>query len=145
MPSSGQALDVMATSLIAQCDTLFVGSADSQANFDASHRGGLPGFVDQVSDTQLRIPDYHGNSMFNTLGNFHVNAKAGLLFIDLKRNIQLHLTGKVSIEFDNPSHIEKSGGTGRWWTFDIKAWRTSPLAHSASWRFVDNSPFNPKD
>jgi hypothetical protein len=35
---------------------------------DMSHRGGPPGFVDVVSDTELHFPDYVGNDMFNTLG-----------------------------------------------------------------------------
>ena len=42
-------------------------------------RGGNPGFVQILDDRSLRIPDYSGNSMFNTLGNLIVNRGQMLL------------------------------------------------------------------
>ena len=65
---------------ITSADTLFVASEDPANGVDASHRGGHPGFVQVLSSTRLRIPDYVGNGMFNTFGNFATNPKAGLIF-----------------------------------------------------------------
>jgi predicted pyridoxine 5'-phosphate oxidase superfamily flavin-nucleotide-binding protein len=141
---SGIGLNTMARDIIAKSDTLFVGSADTDEHFDASHRGGEVGFVTVVDDKTLRMADYPGNSMFNTLGNFHVNPKAGLLFVDFDNNTQLHLTGEATMEYDCEADIDKTAGSGRWLNFVIKSWRTSPLAHDLDWRFVDYSPFNPK-
>jgi predicted pyridoxine 5'-phosphate oxidase superfamily flavin-nucleotide-binding protein len=67
--------------LIAAADTFFIASrsADldgSRSNgLDVSHRGGLPGFVQVVSDHELCFPDYKGNLLFNTLGNLLVDPR----------------------------------------------------------------------
>ncbi|MEM6388165.1 MAG: ferredoxin, partial [Pseudomonadota bacterium] len=61
-------------SRIRAADTLFLGTGqqknDEHASngFDASHRGGAPGFVQVLDATRLRIPDYAGNNFFNTIG-----------------------------------------------------------------------------
>lgn len=124
-------------------DTLFVASAHVHRGVDASHRGGKPGFVQVINDTKLLVPDYAGNGMFNTLGNFEADPRAGLLFIDFKGRRTLQLTGKASIlwDLDVPDH--ETGGTRRYWEFEI--YRSiqidDPAAHV--WEFVDSSPFNP--
>ncbi len=144
-PASGEGLDAMGKAIIEKSDTLFVGSGDDTGlHYDASQRGGMAGFVDIVDDNTLRIPDYPGNSMFNTFGNFHVNPKGALLFVDYENDTQFHLSGEVTLEFDKDDEIERTAGTGRWWTFKVNKWCTSPLAHDLDWRFVDYSPFNPK-
>src|SRR5918997_4186718 len=44
---------------------------------DASRRGGSPGFVRFVDENTLELPNYSGNTMFNTLGNIAANPSAG--------------------------------------------------------------------
>src|SRR5262249_11052232 len=65
-------LDIRMQKMIGAADTFFVATADDAGNADASHRGGNPGFLRVLSPTQLRWPDYRGNSMFMTLGNIAV-------------------------------------------------------------------------
>lgn len=141
---SGEALTDEQKALIANADTLFLGSADANNNFDASQRGGKPGFVG-IDGNTLRIPDYPGNSMYNSFGNFEVNNKGGMTFVDFENNVQLHLTGEVTLEFGVEADKEKTGGTGRWWQFKVTGWCTSPLAYNLGWKFVSYSPFIPKD
>jgi len=86
--------------LILASDTFFVASAHPQRGVDASHRGGQPGFVEVVDERTLRIPDYVGNSMFNTFGNFAVNPRAGLVFLDFEHNRTLQMTGRAEILWD---------------------------------------------
>ncbi|WP_434053364.1 MAG: pyridoxamine 5'-phosphate oxidase family protein [Roseibium sp.] len=91
---------------IASADTLFIGSGhqgeDGAASngYDASHRGGAPGFVRVVDGTHLRIPDYAGNNFFNTIGNILSNPRIGLLFVDFETGGLLHLTGHATIDWD---------------------------------------------
>ena len=66
----GNALGAAQQAIIKKADTLFVASAHPERGVDASHRGGNPGFARIVDDFTLRIPDYTGNCLFNTLGNF---------------------------------------------------------------------------
>ncbi len=108
---------------ITRSDTFFVGSSDAEGNPDASHRGGEPGFVRVVNESTLRIPDYPGNSMFNTLGNFSVNPKSGLLFVDFKERKMLQLIGKAEILWQAKETEEVSSDTMRLWDFHVFHWR----------------------
>lgn len=128
---------------ISQADTFFVSSAHPDGSCDASHRGGEKGFIQLLSDDALRIPDYPGNSMFNTFGNFQLNPKAGLVFVDFDQNRQLQLTGNVKLDFNAEEVKSKTGGTGRWWEFKSKRWIISPLNKTFAWQLIDMSPFNP--
>ena len=82
--AQGDVLGSEERAIIAKADTFFVASVHPERGVDASHRGGNPGFVTLVDDRTLRIPDYPGNSMFNTLGNFTANPRAGLIFLDFR-------------------------------------------------------------
>lgn len=127
---------------IAGADTFFVASAHPDGPVDASHRGGAPGFV-QLRGDVLLIPDYVGNAMFNTLGNLHLNARAGLVFVDFAGNRQLKLTGRAALDLQVRESDANTGGTGRGWTFAVERWFAAPLNLALSSDFVEASPFNP--
>ncbi|MBO9447555.1 pyridoxamine 5'-phosphate oxidase family protein [Ruegeria sp. R14_0] len=90
---------------ITRADTLFIGSGRhgpqglASDGFDASHRGGEPGFVRVIGPNQLRIPDYSGNNFFNTIGNLLEDPRIGLLFVDFASGGLLHLTGRAEIDW----------------------------------------------
>jgi hypothetical protein len=130
--------------IIESADTFFVSSAHPQHGVDASHRGGQPGFVHVTGDAQLRIPDYAGNNMFNTLGNFFAYPNAGLAFIDFSNNRLLQLTGKVDIIWQRDDHDHNTGGTERYWQFNIESWRESRLPLRIEWELLEFSPHNPE-
>lgn len=129
--------------IIQNADTFFVASASDKGDMDASHRGGAPGFVSIGADGSLLIPDYKGNSMFNTLGNFISNPKAGLLFIDFENHRTLQLTGTVEVLWNHNDPQSTSGGTGRYWKFFPTSWTLLENLKSFDWDFIDYSPFNP--
>jgi hypothetical protein len=62
--------------------------------------GGIPVLIKVESPEKLIIPDYHGNLMFNTLGNLQVNPRAGVVFPDFEGGRTLQLTGRVTIQWD---------------------------------------------
>jgi predicted pyridoxine 5'-phosphate oxidase superfamily flavin-nucleotide-binding protein len=128
--------------IIAGADSCFVASANPTGLFDASHRGGRPGFV-EWHDNGLWLPDYPGNSMFTTLGNLALHPAAGLLFLDWARSQTLQLTGTtvLDLEVDAPDAV--TGGTHRGWTFTPTAWRRAPLARRLHADLLELSPFNP--
>jgi hypothetical protein len=123
-------------------DTFFVASAHPDGPADVSHRGGKRGFV-RVDAGVLRIPDFPGNSMFNTFGNLMLNPRAGLVFVDFATNRQLQLTGDARLDLAAGDANGETGGTGRWWEFTPRRWVVSPLDATFEWAFVDASPFNP--
>ncbi len=93
-------LDAAARSIIARADTFFVASVNPRAEdgvaagADISHRGGRPGFVRIDDDTTLTNPDF--------VGNFQIDDRAGLLFIDFETRDTLYLAGRAEIIWDGP-------------------------------------------
>lgn len=131
---------------IESADTLFVASAHPQHGADASHRGGNPGFVRFVAEHTIRVPDYVGNGMFNTLGNFRVNPAAGLVFVDFNSSRTLQLTGDATLRFDpGGDPVHPTGGTGRYWDLRVRNWIDAPMAHPILAETLDPWPGNPGD
>lgn len=128
---------------IESADTLFVASAHPTRGVDASHRGGNPGFVQILNDRTLRIPDYLGNSIFNTLGNLVVNPQAGLIFLDFDQSCTLQLIGRTTIWWNLVNSKQPTGGTCRFWDFEIEQWLETDLPKLFHWEFFDYSPHNP--
>lgn len=139
----GSILDPEMISMIKVADTFFVGSSNLTGDLDASHRGGLPGFIHVKDASTLIIPDYAGNSMFNTLGNFMVYPNAGLLFLDLKNKKSFQLTGTAEIAWNEQKTAINTGGTNRFWTFSIQKWILLENIKGFEWNFIGYSPFNP--
>lgn len=127
---------------IERTDAFFLASAHRERGPDASHRGGAPGFVQVLAADRLRVPDYAGNSMFMTLGNLLEDPRAGLLFLDLARGVQLQVQGRVTIDWQVPA-AEDRGGTGRAWSLEVEGWLESGLAFAAEVTDLDLWPRNP--
>ncbi len=139
-PRRGISLGDDQSALIVAADTLFVASANPEHGVDASHRGGQPGFVRVLDDRRIRIPDYVGNSMFNTLGNFAVYPRAGLVFVDFDRSRVLQLTGRAEVLWDQEDPDDETGGTRRFWDLEVEHWLETPLPRQLRWELLDYSP-----
>ncbi|WP_299769073.1 pyridoxamine 5'-phosphate oxidase family protein [uncultured Tateyamaria sp.] len=103
---AGTTLTPSQVALIQSADTLFIGSGHQSGDdvpsrgYDASHRGGAPGFV-RVSDSgHLHIPDYAGNNFFNTIGNLLIDPRIGLVFVDFETGTLLHVTGRAIVDWE---------------------------------------------
>ena len=110
--------------MILQADTYFIASAycDSGhriASADVSHRGGRPGFVRVDDATTLTVPEFIGNSYFNTTGNLLTYSRAGLLFIDFDCGDLLYLAVDAEIIWDGPE-VERFAGAQRLFRFHIR-------------------------
>jgi uncharacterized protein len=139
-------LDDNEVGFIAEADTFFIASRsaqldqeDSSQGIDVSHRGGLPGFVQVLSRTELCFPDFSGNLLFNTLGNLEADARAGLLFIDFRNGRMLHLIGKTRICWDVPE-TKRSAGIERLIFLDVQCVLNRERAFPHLFDFVSYSP-----
>ena len=139
----GRVLDEQRRALVQRADTAFVGSLHSTRGADASHRGGVPGFIEVVDASTLRVPDYPGNSMFLTLGNFATDPRASLAVLDFERGRLGSFSGSARLRFgvEDPGH--PTGGTGRYWELDVREWIQVDLPAALRWRLRDASPHNP--
>jgi uncharacterized protein len=58
-----------------------VATSNNNGDCDASPKGGMPGFVKVLNDSQLFIPDVAGNKLFHGYGNIESNPKIGFDFL----------------------------------------------------------------
>jgi predicted pyridoxine 5'-phosphate oxidase superfamily flavin-nucleotide-binding protein len=130
-------LDDRARSIIKSADTFFVASYDDEdgiRHVDVSHRGGNTGFVRVGEDGVLTIPDFSGNRFFNTLGNFLVNPKAGLVFVDFSTGDLLQMTGDTEVMLESPD-IAAFEGAERLWRFTPRRVIFRPRGLPMKWSF----------
>ena len=80
--------------------------------------------------------------MFNTLGNFTSDPRAGLMFVDFESNRTLQLTGRAEILYDMEGGEQETGGTNRYWDFHIDRWIENSPSSQMTWEFLDYSPHN---
>ena len=123
----GTVLPARLHKMIAAADVLFLATGNEGSGNDASHRGGSPGFLEVTDKSTVRLPDYPGNGLFNTLGNVIGDPQVGLLIPDFEHGRQLQLTASAKILWDQPDPEGKTGGTNRIVEFAITRWLERPL------------------
>lgn len=141
-------LDRAAADLVRSADTFFVASyadrheadavGQTRRSVDVSHRGGQAGFV-RVEGNVLTIPDFAGNRFFNTLGNFALNPRAGLVFIDFDSGDVLQLAGCVTLMLEG-AEVQAFEGAERLWQVDVQAVVRRPAALRTHWLLKGFSP-----
>ncbi|MER5291305.1 pyridoxamine 5'-phosphate oxidase family protein [Streptomyces pharetrae] len=130
----GASLTDAQAAFLAAADTAFVATV-RPGGADASHRGGLPGFLRVDSPYELSWRDYPGNAMFLTLGNLAADPRAGLLVLDWQTGTTLQLTGEARTEFTPDGE--------RTVRFTIAEAVETPGALPLRWSAPQYSPANP--
>ena len=135
-------LDGFTRDLIAAADTLFIATSfrdEAAGGVDVSHRGGRPGFVRIDDGHSLVIPDFAGNSYFNTFGNLLRHPRAGLLFIDFAGGDLIYLAGTTEVVWDG-DEVRSFAGAQRLLRFHLTEGRRAGGALPLRWSFGDYSP-----
>jgi len=153
-PQYRSALNARDRAIIEAADTFFVASyvdrGGAGRQVDVSHRGGNAGFVRIGADGVLTVPDFAGNLFFSTLGNFLVNPRAGLVFVDFASGDVLQLSGTATVDLDSPEIAAFQGAERLWrftpqrvvyragalplrWTFREDGWSVNSLM-TGNWR-----------
>lgn len=127
---------------VESADTFFIGSLSPRHGADASHRGGMPGFVSVSGPATLSWPDYVGNSFYMTLGNIELQPRAGLVFLDWSTGATLQLTGRCRVDWDVPRDTLPTGALRR---IDFHIESVVHIAHASPlrWSLLGYSRFNP--
>jgi predicted pyridoxine 5'-phosphate oxidase superfamily flavin-nucleotide-binding protein len=139
----GESLSAEQRRWIAAADTFFIASYHPEGGADASHRGGMPGFVQVRGATSLAWPDYAGNNMFNTLGNIAEYPHVGLLFVDFASGRALQLSGAATISWD-AQQAQGFAGAERVIELQIERTVEHAGAFAGGWVLQSYSPFNPR-
>lgn len=141
-------LDSTARRMVRKADTFFIATAhpstaDARSpaeGVDVSHRGGRPGFVRLSGEGTLTVPDFTGNSFFNTLGNIALNPVAGLLFIDFETGDLLQLSVRAQVIWDGPE-VDAFAGAERLLSMEVLAAQHAPAALPLRFGASSLSPF----
>ena len=128
---------------IRRADTFFLATLNPGEGADASHRGGMPGFV-KVNGQELIWPDYAGNSMFNSLGNIAQHPWAGIVVPHFDTGSTLQLTGRATIDW-NLEHSAAMPGAERLVRLAVEEVVAIEGVFPPGLRLVEYSPFNPSE
>jgi hypothetical protein len=120
-------LDARAQQIVRQADTFFIASShpharDSDApehGLDVSHRGGKPGFARVDAGRAITVPDFTGNSYFNTIGNLLLQPRCGLLFIDFDSGDTLQVAATAQV-IEDGGELASFRGALRLLRFEVR-------------------------
>ena len=143
-----EGLDAAARRMVRAADTFFIATAHPSAGnarspaegVDVSHRGGRPGFVRLEGEGTLTVPDFTGNTFFNTLGNIALNPMAGLLFVDFETGDLLQLSVKAEVLWGGPE-VDAVAGAERLLRMEVLAAQHAPRALPLRFGAASLSPF----
>jgi predicted pyridoxine 5'-phosphate oxidase superfamily flavin-nucleotide-binding protein len=135
-----------ARALLATADTVFIATAHPQARsggdpahgIDVSHRGGPPGFIGVAGDL-LTLPDYPGNTFFNTLGNLLLEPRCSLLLFDPASSALAWLQARGEL-VDDARALRRHPGAQRLVRLQVGASLHVPGALPIRWGAVDPAP-----
>ena len=137
-------LDERARRLVERSDTFFVASYarsthDGCYGVDVSHRGGRIGFLGFDDTGSIVVPDYRGNSFFNTIGNLIRTPRAGVLFIDFDSGDLLQFVGATEVAWDG-REVRAFKGAERLWRLEPRHGRWLRGALPMRFLFNEASP-----
>ena len=93
-------IDEASSRFIQQCSFLVLATTDGKGSIDCSPRGGPRGFLQQLDDRHVAIPDLVGNNRIDSLRNLISNPLAGLLLVVAGKEETLRINGPSVITTD---------------------------------------------
>jgi uncharacterized protein len=116
------ALTAHAAAFVAEVNTAFIATINSNGWPYVQHRGGARGFIKLVSARRILIPDHDGNGQLLTAGNLSTNSKAMLLLMDYSAGRRLKLWGRAKmLETAGMASPEGVSASPRMLVFDVEA------------------------
>ena len=92
---------------IAKQTSIFLATANKEAQPYIQHRGGPPGFLRVLDDRTIGFADFAGNRQYITQGNLSDNPKAHLFLIDYAQRQRLKIWGEARVVEGDPRLIAK--------------------------------------
>lgn len=85
---------------ISSSPLIFMSTHSRSGRCDVTPRGGAPGFVKQLDETVLAIPDVPGNRRLDSMHNILTTGRAGLFFVIPGRADGLRTNGRACVTRD---------------------------------------------
>ncbi len=90
-------LGQLETEFIAQRDSFYMASVSETGWPYLQHRGGPVGFMRVIDEQTLGFADFRGNRQYVSTGNFQINDRVSLFFMDYPNRRRLKLLGRVRL------------------------------------------------
>ncbi len=87
---------------IADRDSFYLGTANSDGQPYIQHRGGPKGFLRVVDDKTLAFADFTGNRQYISQGNLEENDKAYIFLMDYANRRRIKIWGRARIVENDP-------------------------------------------
>lgn len=82
---------------IAQRDSFYMASVNTDGQPYIQHRGGPKGFLKVIDEQTLAFADYSGNRQYISIGNFDDNNKVHLFLMDYPNRSRIKIWGKAKV------------------------------------------------
>jgi len=93
-------LDRHCMSFLALARFVVLSTCDAQGNMDSSPRGGGAGFVKEIDEHTLIVPDWAGNNRLDTFSNIMDTSRIGAIFLVPGIDEALRVNGSASLRTD---------------------------------------------
>lgn len=100
-------LTPLITEFIAERDSFYMGTANSNGWPYIQFRGGPVGFLKVVDEKTLGFADFGGNCQYLSIGNLADSDRTFLFLMDYANRRRLKIWGRASVAHDRPGLIEQ--------------------------------------
>jgi predicted pyridoxine 5'-phosphate oxidase superfamily flavin-nucleotide-binding protein len=113
---------------LANCDSFYMATANSQGQPYIQHRGGAPGFLKVIDKNTLGFADFSGNRQYISMGNLSENNQAYIFVMDYINRSRVKIWGTARFVEDDPELVSKlhdldyNGRPERALIFTVEAW-----------------------
>ncbi|MFB3091091.1 MAG: pyridoxamine 5'-phosphate oxidase family protein [Gammaproteobacteria bacterium] len=120
---------------IAERDSFYMATVNSDGQPYIQHRGGPKGFLKVIDDHTLGFADFKGNRQYISYGNLEENNKVCLFFMDYPNRTRIKLWGTSEVNEDDESLIKSlsvtdyKGQVERAFIIPVEAWDSNCPQH----------------
>ena len=113
---------------LAERDSFYMGTVNSDGYPYIQHRGGPKGFLKVIDKHTLGFADFKGNRQYISYGNLEENNKVSLFFMDYPNRTRIKLWGTAEVNEDDEALIKKlsvsdyKGDVERAFIIHVEAW-----------------------
>lgn len=87
-------------SFLAERDSFFMATTNSNGWPYVQHRGGPAGFVKVLDDRTIAFADFRGNRQYISVGNAADDDRVALIFVDYLHKVRLKIFGRLRVSED---------------------------------------------
>ena len=120
---------------MANMDSFYLGTANSDGQPYIQHRGGPKGFLKVLDNKRLAFADFTGNKQYISIGNLTENNKATIFLMDYPNQTRIKIWGTAAVVDDDEELLSSlsdpsyRGRVERVILFTVTAWDVNCPQH----------------